>query len=289
MKEVTSTELKEIEINGIALSYTEQGEGEPIILVHGNLSDYRMWEGQTGPFSEKYRVISYSRRYAYPAKSTDDKAGYTIIPHADDLAALIKKLNLDQVHLVGHSFGAYTALLTAIEHPELVKSLCLAEPPVASLLVNSEEGNRLLFEWETQTILPSAQAFESGDDLQGVKIFLDGIMADTSFYDKMPPEVQQQINDNIQEMKGIICSKMIFELYPFITCADIRKVRAPTLLITAEKSPRFLHVIANELEKCLPKPERALIPNSSHEMEVDNPQALNEAILRFIARHSAHS
>ncbi|MFD2247880.1 alpha/beta fold hydrolase [Pontibacter ruber] len=289
MKEVTSTELKEIEINGIALSYTEQGEGEPIILVHGNLSDYRMWEGQIGPFSEKHRVISYSRRYAYPAKSTDDKAGYTIIPHADDLAALIKKLNLDQVHLVGHSFGAYTALLTAIELPELVKSLCLAEPPVASLLVNSEEGNRLLFEWETQTILPSAQAFESGDDLQGVKIFLDGIMADTGFYDKMPPEVQQQINDNIQEMKGIICSKMIFELYPFITCADIRKVRAPTLVITAEKSLRLLHVIADELKKCLPQPESVMIPSSSHEMELDNPQALNEAILRFIARHSAHS
>lgn len=289
MKEVTSTELREIEVNGIALSYTEQGEGEPLILVHGNLCDYRMWEGQLGPFSEKYRVIAYSRRYAYPAKTTDDKTGYTVTPHADDLAALVKRLNLTQVHLVGHSFGAYTALLTAIEHPELVKSLCLAEPPVASLLVTSEEGNRLLFEWVTQTVLPSAQAFESGDDLEGVKIFLDGIMADTGFYDKMTPEVKQQINENIQEMKGIICSKMIFEFNPFITCADIRNVRAPTLLITAEKSPRFLHVISDELEKCLSQQERVMIPQSSHEMELDNPQALNEAILRFLARHTAHS
>ena len=278
-------ELKEISVNGIALHYAEQGMGNPVVLVHGNLSDYRMWEGQMEPFSEKHRVLAYSRRYAYPNDTKDDTAGYTVTPHANDLAAFIKLTNTAPVHLVGHSFGAVTALLTAIEHPELVRSLCLAEPPLMSLLPNTTEGNELLFEFETNTILPSAQAFYKGDEIEGVKIFLDGIMRTEGFYDKMPPEVQQQIDENIPEMKGIICAKSFFLFSPFITCADIKKVRAPTLLITGDSSPGFFRVIADELEKCLPQSERVLIPHSSHELEMDNPQALNEAVLQFIKKH----
>lgn len=285
MEKLKTPELKEINVNGLALHYVEQGVGNPIVLVHGNLSDYRMWEGQMQPFSEDHRVIAYSRRYAYPAKETDDSAGYTVAPHAKDLATFIEQLGIGPVHLVGHSFGACTALLTALEHPELVKSLCLAEPPVMSLLPNTAEGNTLLFEFETSTILPSAQAFEKGEKLEAVKIFLDGIMNTDNFYDKMPPEVQQQILENIPEMEGIICSKSIFLFSPFITCADLAKVKAPTLLITGDSSPRFLSVIADEMEKCLSQQERITIPHSSHEIEMDNPEALNEAVLRFIRQH----
>ncbi|MDX5420092.1 MAG: alpha/beta hydrolase [Hymenobacteraceae bacterium] len=286
MREIKSPELKKTDVNGIALHYVDQGQGNAVILVHGNLSDYRMWEGQMEPFSENHRVISYSRRYAYPNKETDDSSGYTIVPHANDLVALIKQMDIAPVHLVGHSFGALTALLTAIEQPEMVRSLCLAEPPVMSLLPNTAEGNELLFEFETSTILPSAQAFRKGDDIGGVKIFLDGIMRMDNFYDEMTPEVQQQINDNIAEMKGIICAKTFFLFDPFITCADIRKVRAPTLLITGDSSPSFFRVISDEMEKCLSQSERVLIPHSSHELEMDNPQALNEAVLQFIRKHS---
>jgi non-heme chloroperoxidase len=285
MEEIKSPETKEISVNGIALSYIEQGKGNPIVLVHGGLSDYRMWEGQMEPFSQEHRVIAYSRRYAYPNKATDDSVGFTVVPHAKDLAAFIKALNTAPVHLVGHSYGAYTALLTAIDHPELVKSLCLGEPPVMSLLPNTDEGNALLFEFETKTVLPSAQAFEKGEEIEATKIFLAGIMGQDDFYDKMPPEVQQQIQDNIPELKGIVCPKIIFLFSPFITCADVKKVKAPTLLMNGEISPRVLIVISDELEKCLPQKERVMIPHASHEMEIDNPQAFNEAILRFIQKY----
>ncbi|SFH05992.1 alpha/beta fold hydrolase [Pontibacter chinhatensis] len=285
MEEVTSTELKTVSVNGTTLYYTEQGKGEPMVLVHGGLSDYRMWEGQLEAFAQQYRVIAYSRRYAYPAKDADDAVGYTVVPHARDLAALIQQLDLGPVHLVGHSYGAYTSLLTALEHPELVKSLCLGEPPVMPLLTNTEEGNALLFELETNTALPAAQAFEHGNDLEAVKIFLDGVMGKSNFYDTMPPEVQRQIMENLQELKGIVCPKIIFLFWPFLTRPDLQKVEAPTLLITGDSSPRFLILITEELEKCLPNKERVILSHASHEMEMDNPQEFNAAVLQFIQKH----
>jgi hypothetical protein len=66
-----SNSLKNVEINGRQLHYVEQGEDseQPVIIfVHGSLDDYRCWQFQLDYFSEKYRTISYSRRFAYPNK-----------------------------------------------------------------------------------------------------------------------------------------------------------------------------------------------------------------------------
>ncbi len=286
MEEVKSIEIKQISVNGTQLHYIEQGRGEPVVLVHGGLSDYRMWEGQMEPFAEKYRVIAYSRRYAYPNQDTDDAVGYTVAVHAADLAAFIRALDIGPVHLLGHSYGAYTSLLTAMEHPELVKSLMLGEPPVTSLLTHTLEGNRLLFDFEVNTILSSAQAFENGNDLKAIQIFLDGIMGDENFYDKMSPEVQQQIMENVQELRGLITPKTIFLLHPFISPSDIKKVQAPTLLITGESSPAILLAIAARLENLLSHGERVVIPDASHEMEMDNPPAFNAAVLQFLEKQT---
>jgi non-heme chloroperoxidase len=115
--------LKNIEIDGRQLHYVEQGDGQPVIFIHGGINDYRSWQFQIEPFSHKYRVISYSRRFAYPNKKVGNTATEsTIEENASDLAELIKKLELSSAlpHLVGHSYGAFTALYCAYRHPDLV-------------------------------------------------------------------------------------------------------------------------------------------------------------------------
>lgn len=58
-----AAKIKKSEVNGTNLAYIEQGAGEPVIFVHGAVSDYRTWLEQIGAFSENFRTICYSRRF----------------------------------------------------------------------------------------------------------------------------------------------------------------------------------------------------------------------------------
>jgi pimeloyl-ACP methyl ester carboxylesterase len=90
-----SNNPKTTEINGRRLHYVDQGEEDqqPIIFIHGGLDDYRCWQFQLDSFSNKYRVISYSRRFAYPNKWIGNVAqDNTVEDNTKDLAELIRKV-----------------------------------------------------------------------------------------------------------------------------------------------------------------------------------------------------
>ena len=115
---------------GIKLHVIERGEGEAIIFIHGLTGDWFSWHRQVPAFAkEGFRAIGYSRRYNHPNKNKA-KPGHSAIREAADLERLMAKLGVRKVHLVGHSYGAYTALMFALKHPGRVKTLALAEPPI---------------------------------------------------------------------------------------------------------------------------------------------------------------
>src|SRR5262249_49938304 len=120
-------ELAIAQINGVTLHYFSTGHGEPVVFVHGGLDDYRIWGDQLARFAQHYRVINYSRRYSFPNQNNPMVSIYSAATDADDLAALIDQLELGPVHIVAHSYGAYASLFVAVQHPELVQSMILAE------------------------------------------------------------------------------------------------------------------------------------------------------------------
>ena len=282
-KGVSSSEMKtkEVRVNGLTFHSIERGQGTPVLLVHGTLEDYRTWDGQLEAFSKGYQLISYSRRYHYPNEWIKDSTDFSITIHARDLAALIKALNLPPVHLIGHSYGGSIAFLVARDHPEVIRSLTLAEPSLVPLLKTTPEGDALLTSFITTSIVPSSEAFKQGNDEEGVRRFTNGVLGEGS-YEKLPPPVLKRVMDNVQELKGELSSQ---DLYPPTTCDDVQKVKTPTLLVDGELSPKMFHVIDDMLGHCLPSVERATIPAASHQMEVENPQAFNETVLSFIAKH----
>ncbi|UQD95647.1 alpha/beta fold hydrolase [Bradyrhizobium japonicum] len=281
-KGASSSEMKtkEVGVDGLTLHYIELGQGTPVVLVHGTLEDYRTWDGQLEAFSKGYRLISYSRRYHYPNEWPKDATDFSVSLHARDLAAFIKALNLPPVHLIGHSYGAFIAFLVARDHPEVIRSLTLGEPPVWPLLKTNPEGDALLSAVITRSIATS-EAFKQGNDEEGVRRFVNGVLGDGS-YEKIPPPVLKRVMDNVQELKGEAASR---DLFPPTTCEDVQKVKAPTLLVDGELSPKAFHLVDDMLEHCLPSVERATILAASHQMEVENPQAFNDTVLAFIAKH----
>jgi len=278
-----SPEVKSIFINGDSIHYIDIGKGDPVVFVHGSLGDFRTWAGQMDTFAKNHRVIAYSRRFAYPNKQViNDSADYTVIPHAKDLAEFIKTLKLEPVHLVGHSYGAFIALLTTKDHPELVRSLMLGEPPVMPLLENVRGGDTILNNFIVKALLPAAEAFKNNENEKAVKTFIGGVMGDTSSYSNIPQPGREMMMENTLELRGSVFTK---NLFPPISCAEIGKIKTPVLLMRGDRSPLIFISIINELDRCLSNKDVVVLPKSSHGLEFDNPAEFNRIALGFIDKH----
>jgi len=271
-----------IQLNDTPLEYVEKGRGEPVILVHGTLGDYRSWELQLDPFAEKYRTISYSRRYHHPNPCEGDESDYSAALHADDLATFIEELGLDSAHIVGNSYGAYTALFLAARHPERVRTLVLGEPPVFPLLEQHSEGRPLRDNFLEEVWKPAGEILERGKMEKGVKKFVDGVVEEGAF-EEFPPPVQQLILDNACEFKAETSSP---DFWTTFTHEEAEQITTPTLLLTGEQSLRMFQLIVYELKRCLPNNEYVTIPESTHEMPADDPQRYNEVVLAFLEKHA---
>ena len=95
--------IKTVEVNGYPMAYQETGSEIPIVLLHPSLDDYRTWYAQVPEFSKSYRVITVILRHYYPEKWNGVGDDFSIAQNASDVAALIKKLNLGKVNLIGNS------------------------------------------------------------------------------------------------------------------------------------------------------------------------------------------
>lgn len=103
--------------------YIERGEGEVLVLLHGNGEDATYFESQINYFSKKYRVIALDTRGH--GKTARGEAPFTIRQFSEDLYGFLNKKGIDNVNLLGFSDGGNIAMIFAMMHPEKVKKLIL--------------------------------------------------------------------------------------------------------------------------------------------------------------------
>jgi pimeloyl-ACP methyl ester carboxylesterase len=271
-----------IEVNGAHLEYIEAGRGAPVLFVHGSLDDMRSWRYQMEPFSQHYQAIAFSRRYHYPNQWTGDGSDYSAELHANDLAAVIRGLDIAPVHLVTSSYGGNVALYMAQQEPELVRTLVLGEPPLLPWLETIPGGPPLRQAFLDQAWLPARAACEAGQLEDGVRLFLDGVMGRPTFQ-HLTRRGHQMMMDNAPEMRAETLSDRYF---PPFDCSDAAMLPFPVLLLTGELSPRLFHLITDELARCLPDSRVVTIPRASHAIHVGNHTAYNEAVLGFLAERA---
>jgi pimeloyl-ACP methyl ester carboxylesterase len=103
--------------------YIEQGEGFPLILLHGNGEDVRYFVHQMEPFSQHFRVIAIDTRGHGQTPRGD--APFTIRQFAEDLQGFMDAHEIDKAHILGFSDGGNIAMIFAMTHPERVEKLIL--------------------------------------------------------------------------------------------------------------------------------------------------------------------
>jgi len=114
--------MPEVRVNGVDLSYIDEGVGTSVVFVHGAWMGLRYWEPQREAVASHHRFVAYTLRYHGTGPWPDDGKNYSASTHAADLAAFIHRLNTRPVHLVGLSMGGRLATMVALEHPDLLRA-----------------------------------------------------------------------------------------------------------------------------------------------------------------------
>lgn len=273
------------DVNGTRLAYRLSGDSTavPLVFVHGSLADLRAWYAQEVPFAQYYRVLVYSRRYHRPNLQTNDDQSYSPKLHAEDLAALLLTLELPSANVVGSGYGGYVALTLAREHPDMVRTLVLVEPPIVSLLTGSETGDPVRRAFFTSALDPARAAFARGDSVAGARAYYDA-MNGRGRFDALSAGARGELLGNAFELRREMQANRE-EYFPPISCAELSRFTKPVLIVRGERSPPLFQQVSNELARCLQSDTTVVIPGAGHPPNTANAAYFNQVVARYLATH----
>jgi len=267
--------IKTVEVNGYPMAYQETGSGIPIVLLHATTQDYRTWDTLIPDISKAYRTIAVSLRHYYPEKWDGVGNDFTVDQHASDIAAMIKKLNLGKVHLLGNSRGGSIAVTVANLHPEGIRTLILEEPNMMPLMPAAE-----MQQWMAAAKARAEKVranLGTGGREKAAREYMASWGAD---WEKLPDRLKQVVLDNIGT-----CTES-GERGQF-GCAEIQRFNFPILLVGGEKSQKVYGEMIATMRQCKPDiPAPIIVPKGGHAMmHRQNPEFFNKVFLDFLKLH----
>ncbi|MBV8634275.1 MAG: alpha/beta hydrolase [Burkholderiaceae bacterium] len=119
---MTEFQTRRLLINGLTFNVVDQGQGEPVLLVHGFPDDHEVWRKQIPALLKAgYRVIAPDMRGCGLTDAPAQVSAYKLDTLVSDLVALLDALGITKVRLVGHDWGAGICWALCLQHPERVE------------------------------------------------------------------------------------------------------------------------------------------------------------------------
>ena len=246
-------------LNDVELYYELYGKGDPIIFLHGWLDDCSVWNHYIESLARKYKVIIYDHRGH--GRSDKPEGNYSIKTLANDLYALIQRLDIGKVTLVGHSMGGMTALVFALDHPDILQKVVLVGACAKIPILNRIIGiMRYIIPYNKFIRLSQESGYYKPSE-QRIKKSMDMAM-------------------NTSKYAAYECLKEMTQNY------DIRykvsNIEVPTLIIVGEKDKNAPVVSSQYLNKEIKGSLLRVVANSGHTVMVENPKEFGQALENFI-------
>ncbi|MDX5481529.1 MAG: alpha/beta hydrolase [Hymenobacteraceae bacterium] len=116
-----------ISLDGATLHYRDEGQGTPVVLLHGTAASLHTWDGWANEMSKSHRVLRLDLPgFGLTGRNTTDT--YSIDYYSDLLLHFLDSLNIERAHIAGSSLGGQIAYDFAASHPERVQKLILVSP-----------------------------------------------------------------------------------------------------------------------------------------------------------------
>lgn len=267
--------------DGVDLYYEEAGSGVPMVFVHEFAGDARSWEQQLRFFSRRYRCIAFNARGYPPSAVPTDPKAYSQDRATDDIAAVIKGLNLAPAHVVGLSMGAFATLHLGLRHAGLARSLV-----AAGVGYGAAPDKRDQFRAETDAAI--AKLREQTMAVFG-KTYAHG--PTRLVFEETDPrgyaEFQAQLCEHSTEGSALTMNGVQRERPSLFDLADgFRRYTTPTLIIAGDEDDPTLEP-ALYLKRTIPTSALLVLPKCGHTMNLEHPDAFNRAVLDFVTQVDA--
>ncbi|MEJ8847493.1 alpha/beta hydrolase [Variovorax rhizosphaerae] len=267
-------------VNGFELPYVVEGQGIPVVFIHGGVSDYRTWDRQRAALAARgYQAISYTQRYFGPEPWVQSWPAFGIQTHADDLVSFLRGLSVGPVHLVAWSYGGQTALAVALDHPELVKSAFVFEPSHPTFVTDPAQLKALSDDGAAYAG-PVVQAVRSGDNALAVKRLIDGVGERPSYFDAQSAATQAVQLDSAHSMAVIFDEKNVRQ----ISCEQLAKIKRPVAIARGGQVRPYFRIIADEAARCLQRGGPIVVPGQKHMWPSEDAAGFAATVDEFLAR-----
>ncbi len=267
--------MKRAAISTFELAYVERGAGKPVLLVHGFPLHHEMWASQISALAGKCRVIAPDLRGFGQSTfgDADPQQGISMERYAEDLLEMLDAIGVrEPITLVGFSMGGYVAWQFVRKYGERVSALVECDTKAAA---DNDEArqNRLkmaenIHEWGVARVA----------DTLSPKFFAERTW-------EAKPEVVAAVRRMIESGSpdAIAAAQRGMAARPDVTSL-LPQIKVPALLIGGAEDvispPDEMRAIA----AAMPNARYVEIPDAGHMAPMENPDAVNEALLRFMTQ-----
>lgn len=258
--------------NGVKLRYRVEGQGEPVLLIHGfGANESLQWElpGVTRELAKEFQVIAYDNRGHGRSDKLHEPENYGI-EMIDDAVRLLDHLEIDRAHVVGYSMGAFIAAKLAVTHPDRVISVTLGGAGW-----HRDDPERAAFRKQV------ADSLESG---QGIRPLLEAL-SPTDQPKRTPGQLRiiNAVFTFANDAKALAAVFRAMDQFD-VNEDELRANRVPALAIVGEND--LLKVTVDELEGVMAELKVVVVEGTGHMGCVFRPEFI-ASIHEFLAEHKA--
>ncbi len=261
--------MPKINIGDIDLNYQEQGQGEPLILIHGLNGDISGWILVMPELAKYYRTIAIDVRGHGESGKPD--IPYSIRMFSDDLYKFCQNLQISHAHILGLSMGGAIAQQFAWQHPEMVRSLILVST----------------FSYIDEHLKEAFAKLRRSLDIGGYPAFFDEVvkLAFTPRYIQENPEAIASLKEKrIRINSPVAIARATEACLNFNLKDEISKIDLPTLIISGKEDIFTPLPLAEQIHKSIRGSQWKIIDHVGHNLYIEKPKEMVEAVLRFLGR-----
>jgi pimeloyl-ACP methyl ester carboxylesterase len=255
--------------NGVKIRYVTAGKGEPIVLLHGWMSDVGMWGRlDTNPTAKEYQLIAFDLRGHGKSDKPHEPDQYG--PEmAEDVVRLLDHLKLPKAHLVGYSMGAIVAGKVAATHPDRVLSVVYGgQAPILTPKVKAD----------AREIEAFAKAVEEGKGLGSY--LLEVMPGDKAKMTEEEANTLAKVLYGNKDVKAFAAAGRGIK-HLDVTADQLKKCTAPILFIHGSKEAEATRARAAAIIKLLGRGEIKVIDGADHTTTLSKPE-FGKAIEAFL-------